>query len=1409
MARRHTRPLSLSGGSSSSGGGLSYLKPASSGGLGSSLSLAALLNNHSDPTAAGDYSNGKYLTALAEAKTLHTPSADSGGTGPLGLLTGALHLIETPKNAIVGYINGSDASSGAQNIMNAVLHGQQFSLSDKGAIFHSGSGDSRLEHILNGVGAFVGDTALDPASYVTGGTAGVGRTAASKALAFASEKWAGEHIGEAGLKELAQKAPRVLDAATAATGAKEAALAAGHGADAAEALYHTTLGRGLGLAEGEMPDWAKLGAQHFRNEVGAAYLKAGPAAARLKAGELLGSQAKGNEFFKALHGNLRGGLRVRGNPLGTGRGAMDAAKPGGGWNLTGGGGLRTGLIGVKADAGKAALLNGIRRNGAVSAVRDHFGEDSAAYTNVLRALKDPTHEDGLAFGKWIEKQGLHNESDKIMHTLVGRYNAVAAGAVSAVDAAVKQGVDPQQAKDTLNRFYLRRGSADAAAVAADVRRPQWERDIAQSAADLHAHYDDLHAQAAELGLNIGHVDDYVHRVLTDEFKELKAMEAPARSAGLGAASPLHGRSAFGRTVIDPATGAARTVYDDIPTINEKMADLFGPDALGKVFKDDTLTVHGAYSRAMHRAIHDAKLTNHLVRSGLAVRGAADITKQGGLDVGRLAGEMRATARGLADDLRTAGDSMSHLWDLPRHDGPLRSDRQQWLIDHLHRLADNTPYEGEAATAREKAEKLAADFPTAEQAAADHEAKVAAAKAAALAGLDDDHKLAQHIIGRFNSLSDYDKAGAAGEILTQLSELEGRRASRLAGAGLGRAAQAAGARSEQLAGSRVEDYFTRKTVADYGTQAFRRQGLVELGKGATKNRIFIGSPEAADLLVSRSVRQFAHRLYTIDGKEMNAFAEKFWNPLFTMLRTSMTTGRGPGFVLRNTIDALLAAWMNGANVSDVAVASRLVPAMQAAYRSGLKAGLRGDKLDAHIEAELAAKFGTKLGRYGNKTAAELWAEAGAAGALHAGHTLDSSSVTFADADTGARAVANQKSWRAAKRDGLSFITEDSGKAARGFKRGYNAVLNNPAWAGSAHASELSEQYGRFISYLAGVREYGDSRTAALMTKVAQFDYDPRALTDFERGVVRNIVPFWTWMKNNVPLQLRLLANQPGRMQTLFNAQNDLVYGALGDEGATDQLHAMEPDWLRRKDAFGTVLSRGGNPITLGIEAPMMDLDSLGNFAADPLNGRQALANLNPLIKAPLSAATGRNFDTGADYSTSTGTHAPAWMRLIPGLTHQGPDGQQVVSPALADALKTAVPTLGQAQGLIPGLGTSEDSQRLYSNLLSQGGGVPAATLTPQQVLGEESARTKLLESEVKTAAAQLGVNPSLLAQYIQQGASRAQLESMLPELARVTAEVRQHAPAYEDAKAKKDTLLRNIIARNYGVGPLPQVPTAQH
>lgn len=156
------------------------------------------------------------------------------------------------------------------------------------------------------------------------------------------------------------------------------------------------------------------------------------------------------------------------------------------------------------------------------------------------------------------------------------------------------------------------------------------------------------------------------------------------------------------------------------------------------------------------------------------------------------------------------------------------------------------------------------------------------------------------------------------------------------------------------------------------------------------------------------------------------------------------------------------------------------------------------------------------------------------------------------------------------------------------------------------------------------------------RVRKFNFDYMDLTDFEKSALKRVVPFYTWMRKNIPLQLEMLAMRPGRVavapkgmravEELLGTRNEEPLPGLGD---------LTPKWLR--DQMPIMLRQGSadgsvNPLFAAPRLPYTDISQYGEglqegSIRESLNA--FLNGLTPAAKIPLELGTGRSLYTGAE------------------------------------------------------------------------------------------------------------------------------------------------------------------------------------
>jgi len=174
-------------------------------------------------------------------------------------------------------------------------------------------------------------------------------------------------------------------------------------------------------------------------------------------------------------------------------------------------------------------------------------------------------------------------------------------------------------------------------------------------------------------------------------------------------------------------------------------------------------------------------------------------------------------------------------------------------------------------------------------------------------------------------------------------------------------------------------------------------------------------------------------------------------------------------------------------------------------------------------------------------------------------------------------------------------------------------------GSRSFGEASENARRFGLFMDQVRKGKSAREAADHVKKFLFDYTDLSFT--ERTYFKRFIPFYTFTRKNLPLQVESLITQPGKLATLSKIET-----AIEPKNA-EEIKKELPEWLR--EAHPIVLpwkDKDNNPIVINAEGvlPVYDVSRLAN---KPF--KEILNMVSPFIKVPFELAF--NQDTFRDFT----------------------------------------------------------------------------------------------------------------------------------------------------------------------------------
>jgi hypothetical protein len=186
------------------------------------------------------------------------------------------------------------------------------------------------------------------------------------------------------------------------------------------------------------------------------------------------------------------------------------------------------------------------------------------------------------------------------------------------------------------------------------------------------------------------------------------------------------------------------------------------------------------------------------------------------------------------------------------------------------------------------------------------------------------------------------------------------------------------------------------------------------------------------------------------------------------------------------------------------------------------------------------------------------------------------------------------------------------------------------------ADARETYMRRAHFLGALQQEGktaktlEEAAEKAAARVRKWKIDYGDVTDFERNVAKRAIPFYTWTRKNIPLQIEALAMRPGRVGMIPKGQA-AIQSLLGtDEGGYNNFGDLDtvPKWLKE---MAPVRLRGEgegkNALYWNAPLPFQDITRYIEGGEQGIWSNIA-SQATPALRIPFEKATGKQVFSGS-------------------------------------------------------------------------------------------------------------------------------------------------------------------------------------
>ena len=265
-------------------------------------------------------------------------------------------------------------------------------------------------------------------------------------------------------------------------------------------------------------------------------------------------------------------------------------------------------------------------------------------------------------------------------------------------------------------------------------------------------------------------------------------------------------------------------------------------------------------------------------------------------------------------------------------------------------------------------------------------------------------------------------------------------------------------------------------------------------------------------------------------------------------------------------------------------------------------------------------------------------------------------------------------------------------------GMKKAFGNNAWLrfvrGSARITEHNARAALFINSMVDGMSGAE---AAQNVKKYLFDYSE--LTDFEKNVMRNIIPFYSWLRKNIPLQFQSLIERPAKyanVAKLYSELGDMSLETHGDDPPT-------PDYFMESLNVRLPENLGNQPTYIMPDLPFIDFETADGI----LDYDKWIGMAHPVIKMGVEQFTNRKSLTGAPIAKEQGADEPLILGDV--------NVDEWLGPRTSYALEGLLPPVARAKSTLKDYGRGKAGIELWARSL----GINLRTVDVDRVMAQRA------------------------------------------------------------------------------------------